>query len=254
MLGFSEINTVDSCCLCGSLDDLTGEHKIKASTLRALFGTEKMMIGHFDGASRPRLAQSSTSKAIHFRARVCGPCNSTRTQAADIEFARFDELARRIQADGGDPADAFDDPRYAVGTAEYFNVFRYLAKILACHLAEVGGPRLRALTDFAIGRSDRNVVLLAMDADPDYRTWFEATGDPQFASHGGLGIDFSRSRRRPKEFFTSLTHGPLRYRFSVAFGIGVAMALRFLHPEFYANALKAFEEAMSEEQRSNDAS
>lgn len=124
MLGFSEINTVDRCCLCGSADDLTGEHKIKASTLRALFGGERMMIGHFDGASRPRLAQSVTSKAIHFRARICGACNSTWTQAADIEFARFDELARRIQADGGDPANAFDDPRYAVGTPEYLNVFR----------------------------------------------------------------------------------------------------------------------------------
>ena len=94
---------------------------------------------------------------------------------------------------------------------------------------------------------------LAMDADPDYRTWFETTGDPQFAGHGGFGIDFSRSRRRPKGFFTSLTYGPLRYRFSVAFGIGVALALRFLHPEFYANAVRAFEEALVEEQRAQAA-
>ena len=207
------------------------------------------MIGHFDGASRPRLAQSVTSKAIHFRAKVCGPCNSTRTQAADIEFARFDKLARRIQAGGGDPGKAFDDPRYAFGTPGYLNVFRYLTKILACHLAEVCGPRLHALTDFAIGRSDRNFMRLAMDADPDYRMWFEAIGDPQFAGHGGLGIDFSRRRHRPKEIFTSLTHGPLRYRFSISFGFGVALALRLMHPDFYGDALKAFEASLSEEQR-----
>ena len=250
MLGFSEVNVNDRCCLCGSSDDLTGEHKIKASTLRSIFDGDTMMIGHFDGTSQPRLVQSAKSKAVHFGIRLCMPCNSTRTQAADLEFARFDELARRLQYQGADPSTAFDDPRYAVGTTAYLNVFRYLAKILACHIAEVGGPRLRALTDFAIGRADRNVIRLSMDDDPDFKTWFEATGDPQFAGHGGLGIDFSRSKRRPKEIFTSLTHGPLRYRFSVAFGLGVALALRLLHPTFYKMSLKAFEAALEQEHTS----
>lgn len=54
------------------------------------------------------------------------------------------------------PAEAFGYPCYAVGAAEYPNVFRYLAKILACHLAKAGGPRPGALTDFAIGKSDRS--------------------------------------------------------------------------------------------------
>ncbi|WP_375428429.1 hypothetical protein [uncultured Sphingomonas sp.] len=251
MLRFSEINVTDRCCLCGSADDLTGEHKIKATTLRSLFGNETMMIGHFNGTSRPRLAQSATSKAVHFRVRLCGPCNSTRTQAADVEFARFDDLARRLQCEGADPASAFDDPRYAVGSAAYLNVFRYLAKLLACHIAEVGGPRLRALTDFALSRSDMNVVRLSINADPDFQRWFEATGDPQFAGHGGLGIDFSRSTRRPKAIYTSLSHGPLRYRFSVAFGFGVALALRLLHPEFYQRSLASFEAALGVERGSN---
>lgn len=253
MLSFSERNVADRCCLCGSAEDLTGEHKIKASTVRALFGGESMMIGRFDGSSRPKLAQSATSKAVHFRVRLCRPCNSTRTQAADVEFARFDELARRLQAEGADPAIAFDDSRYAVGSAAYLNVFRYLAKLLACHIAEVDGPRLRALTDFALGLSDRNVVLLAMDADPDFQRWFGETGNPQFAAHGGLGIDFSRSKRRPKAIFTSLTHGPLRYRFSVAFGFGVALALRLLHPEFYRRALAEFKATLNAERVSGTA-
>jgi hypothetical protein len=247
MLGFSEVNVTDHCCLCGSSDDLTGEHKIKASTLRSIFDGETMMMGHFDGTSQPRLVQSAKSKAVHFGIRLCMPCNSTRTQAADLEFARFDELARRLQAQGADPSTAFDNPRYALGTTEYLDVFRYLAKILACHIAEVGGPRLCTLTDFAIGRADRNVIRLSMDADPNFKTWFEATGDPQFAGHGGLGIDFSRNRRRPKKIFTSLTHGPLRYRFSVAFGFRVALALRLLHPTFYKMSLMAFKTALEEE-------
>lgn len=250
MVGFSEANILDRCCLCGSPDDLTGEHKIKASTLRELFGGDPMMIGHFDGSSRPRLAQSVTSKALHFRAKLCGPCNSTRTQAADLEFARFDLLARNLQSYGADPATVFDEPRYAVGTETYLNVFRYLAKILACQIAEVEGPRLVALTEFALGRSNRNIVRLTVDADPQFQTWFESTGDPHFAGHGGLGVDFSRRKRRPKEIFSTLTHGALRYRFSVAFGPVVAMALRFLHPAFHANMKKAFEDELAQDNAS----
>jgi hypothetical protein len=111
MVGFSEANVLDRCFLCGSCDNLTGEHKIKASTLGELFGEDPLMIGHFDGSSRPRLAQSVTSKALHFRARLWGPCNSTRTQAADIEFARFDRVARSLLSNGADPATVFDEPR-----------------------------------------------------------------------------------------------------------------------------------------------
>lgn len=37
------------CCLCGSDDSLTGEHKIKASALRKIFGKDSMVIGNFDG-------------------------------------------------------------------------------------------------------------------------------------------------------------------------------------------------------------
>ena len=144
-------NYPERCCLCGSAEDLTGEHKVKASTIRSLFSGEPMMIGSFDGESRPRLAQSSKSKAFHFQSKVCGTCNSTRTQAADVEFARFDEAARALLAQGRDPLGVLDDPGYAVGSDPYVNVFRYLAKVLACQIAEVGGPRISALV---LRRSD----------------------------------------------------------------------------------------------------
>ena len=70
-------NFPTECCLCGSPENLTGEHKIKASLLRSEFGTSNMVIGKFgDPASRPRLAQSAKSKAMHFASRLCIPCNT----------------------------------------------------------------------------------------------------------------------------------------------------------------------------------
>ena len=44
------------------------------------------------------------------------------------------------------------------------DAFRYFAKILCCFLAEVGGPKSRSLSAFALGRSDQNPVFLEIRA------------------------------------------------------------------------------------------
>lgn len=241
-------NDTKHCCLCGSPDKLTGEHKVKASTIRALFSGEPMMIGTFDRGSRPRLAQSAKSKAFHFQSGVCEVCNSTRTQAPDVEFSRFDEAARSALEKGLDPASVFDDPRYVTGSGPYLNVFRYLAKVLACQIAEVGGPRISTLVDFAIGRSDTNPVRLKMGPDDKFRFWFEGTGDPEFAGHGGLGAEFSKQTGLITGFSSSLTHGPLRYEFSIGFNSLVGLILRLQFPAFQERLEAAYREALTEAQ------
>lgn len=234
------------CCLCGSTEDLTGEHKVKASTIRSLFSGKPMMIGTFDEGSRPRLAQSSKSKAFHFQSKVCGACNSTRTQDADVEFARFDGTALALLSQGIDPATAFDNPRYAVGGQPYLNVFRYLAKVLACHIAEVGGPRFTALVDFAIGRSDANPVSIRVGADGRFQFWFEHTGDPEFAGHGGLSATFPKRTRLANGFSSSLTHGALRYEFGISFNWMIGLLLHLQHPAFHRRLAEARRAALAD--------
>lgn len=233
------------CCLCGSSEDLTGEHKVKASTIRSLFSGEPMMIGSFNKGDRPRHAQSSKSKAFHFRSKICAACNSNRTQNADLEFARFDEVTRELLAQGADPASVFDEPRYAVGNTPYLNVFRYFAKVLACHIAEVGGPRFTALVDFAIGRSDINIVILQMGLDDRFQFWLENTGDSEFAAHGGLGVTFSKHTGLTNGFASSLTHGALRYEFGINFNWKIGHLLHLQHPTFSQRLAEAHREALA---------
>lgn len=245
-------NILDRCCLCGSSERLTGEHKVKATTIRSIFSGKPMMIGSFDGVEEPRLAQSSKSKAFHFTARVCAICNSTRSQPADVKFARFDELARTYIAKGAVPRFVFADPRYAVGTEPYLNVFRYLAKVLACQIAEVGGPRIAPLTNFAINRTNANPVSLSLGEDPKYRQWFDGSGDPEFAGHGGLGAYFSRRTALVNGLTSTLTHGPLQYSFSIGFGWPIGLALRLLYPEFHEKCAKAYRLTIAKSERRKD--
>lgn len=229
-----EHQTNNSCCLCGSPDDLTGEHKVKASALRLEFGTDQMVIGRFEtDSAQAKLAQSVKSKAFHFAARICRPCNSSRTQAADREFDHFHRAARTLVHQGKNPSSLFEDARYRLGSEAYLNVFRYFAKLLCCHLAEIGAPRPVQIANFAIGRAGKNCIWLSVDKDWTYEQVFSELGPHQYAAHGGLVIYADRKSGEPNAFHSTLTVGSLRYIFFSRMNWIARLELKFAHPVFY---------------------
>lgn len=130
----------DACCLCGSTSDLTGEHKLKGAILKREFSNKRMVIFSSSCENFEKL-QSPKAKRLHFDAKLCKLCNSTRTQPADREFDAFHKLAEERIRSGQEPVLAFSDSRYGIDSEGYLNLFRYFAKILCCHIAAVGGPR-----------------------------------------------------------------------------------------------------------------
>lgn len=238
---------VDACCLCGAADDLTGEHKIKASALRAEFGGANMLIGRFGEADAPmRLARGPKSKALHFAARLCGACNSARTQPADLEFDRFIELASKRQARGEDPADVFLADRYASGSVPYLNVFRYFAKLMCCHMADIGAPRRLHMARFAMGLTDRNCIWLKVDEDWNYSQLSESFGIDQYASHGGLVIYASKKTQAANAIHSTLTVGRLRCAFHSRFTWVEQLELRLSHRAFFDRCRQAAVEALAD--------
>lgn len=235
----------DCCCLCGSAENLTGEHKIKVSVLRAIFGRSAMVIGHFDGQSRLRNAQGPKSRAFHFEARMCSSCNGTQTQEADREFDLFHSGVMSIINEGRDPISIFEHPRYKIGSDAYLNIFRYFSKLLACQIADSRGPRTIHLTNFARGISDRNPIFLAIDLDPTYANYVNIIGEHAYAAHGGLVVSMNLQNRLPTSFRTTLTIGAVRYLFWARFGIAIGLAIMFAHREFYKKCRIAFEDALS---------
>ena len=242
---FFEPFAAGRCCLCGSSDGLSGEHKVKASALRAIFGSDAMAIGHFDGLSDHRIAQGPKSREFHFEAPLCKVCNSNRTQPADREFDHFHQITSEALAAGRDPSTTFELERYQIGSEPYLNVFRYLAKLMCCHLAESGGPRSIQIGQFAIGASDVNPIKLHIDCDPIYQDYAAATGEHQYAAHGGLVVTTNPQTELLDSFRTPLSLGPVRYLFFVEFGIGIALALKFFHRAFSDKCEAAYRVALA---------
>lgn len=222
----------DACCLCGTAEGLTGEHKVKASALRAIFGREQMVIGRFGDQSGVRSAQGPNSKAFHFRARVCGLCNSTRTQPADREFDKFHRLASDLLEAGHAPELAFNEPRYTFGSEPYLNVFRYFAKQMCCHLAEVRSPRPLQVARFAMGMDQPNPISLGIDEDWAYRRAAAELGPQQYASHGGLTVYAHKTSGDPGGFHSTLTIGAVRYVYFIRLCWLAKLELRLQHREF----------------------
>ena len=224
----------DRCCLCESGQLLTGEHKIKASALRQELGAGPFYLGVIDSPTgEGRFVQGRKSKRLHFKARLCKQCNSSRTQPADMEFERFNGLTRAAVESGQPPWSALEDPIYSVGGNPYLNLFRYFAKLLACHIADALAPVPRELGDFATSRSPRNIVKLEVRKDPAFDGMIQRLGGFQYAAHGGLQIAGKRSSGTPTAFCSSLTIGPIQYFFFIALPWPAVLELRFLHRDFY---------------------
>ena len=207
---------ITRCCLCGSSEKLTGEHKIKASALRKEFGNDSLMVG-VSGSTEGKMksAQSANSKHLKFGVSICEACNTSRTQQADREFDRFHELAMGKVESKEDPLSIFEMERYSSGPESYLNVFRYFAKLLCCHIAQVNGPIPTTLAEFAIAENSLNRIWLEVKSDPTYAYMVTHLGEHQYAAHGGLVVYADKETHEANAFHSTITVGPLQYVFHI---------------------------------------
>ena len=215
------------CALCGAVEKLSGEHKIKASLLRREFGSERMTIRSSDAL---KMAQSAKSKFFHFQAPLCIDCNGARTQSADKAFEQIHIAASQLLRDGKDPIEAFDE---AVGSASYLDCFRYFAKLMCCHLAELEAPRPLDMVRFALGAIDTNRIHLHIDRDWEYQRMEREREGVKYAAHGGLVCYGSQDSGAVTAFHSTLTIGPLRYVFNTRLSAIEQLVLRLAHRPFY---------------------
>lgn len=224
---------ITSCCLCGSTEKLTGEHRIKASALRKEFGKKALLIGAL-GISEGKMksAQSTNSKHLKFDVSICEACNTSRTQQADREFDHFHNLAMKKVKSNKNPLSIFEMDRYAVGSAPFLNLFRYFAKLLCCHIAEVNGPIPTTLAEFAIAKNSFNRIWLEVKTDPTYKYVDTPNENRQYAAHGGLVVYADKNTNEANAFHSTVTVGPVQYVFHFRLESFEKVEIRDQYPDF----------------------
>jgi len=210
------------CTLCGQTGELTGEHKIKASLLRLEFGTRKTIIS---GKDSPKLLQSPKSKHVHFKSKICKPCNSHRTQAADKAFDKLHDQLKQLLDSGKALTDMNNAPNVQLSPSEKLDISRYFAKLLCCFLVEVEGPRSKSISEFAIGQSVKNPIFWEILKDTDYQEKLRANDTLGYAEHGGLKFRFDDNKRLVRSIESSTIAGGIIYNFSFQLSLALGLEL-----------------------------
>ena len=200
------------CLLCSAVGRLTGEHKIKASLLKNEFGSRKTKFLGIDG---PKILQSSKSKHVHFNFKICMDCNSSRTQAGDRAFDQLHRGLKESLAKGEELTDGNNHPNCELSVEDTTDYCRYFSKMICCYLADVGGPRSRSLSAFALGLSDKNRIFLDISEDKQYEANLAEMDTEGIAQHGRLIFRFDDKKKWVKSIESSLSAGGISYEFWV---------------------------------------
>lgn len=112
------------------------------------------------------------------------------------------------------------------------DVFRYFAKLLCCFLAEIDGPRPKAVGAFAASLIDQNPIMLTVTEDPalaEIKRLDIATG---WVAHGGLWVLFEKSKTFATKIGSRLTVGEVRYEYWIELNIVAQLELYLFHRRF----------------------
>ena len=219
------------CVLCGSVEDLTGEHKVKASILKLEHGNKAAYFFGKDDYYQPKIAQSPKSKEFHFDYKICKNCNSARTQNADKAFHDLHVYMRSPEVDDKFKSDSPNCPNLFFSNTDWLNVCRYFAKIMCCYIADSGGPRLNRVASFAMGTSNTNPINLDISA-----------GDPSIGiATGFVALVFDQYKTLVTKIEVTQNIKSVKYHFFIELDFFESLELKELCPEIILSALSDIE-------------
>ena len=130
------------CWICGAAAD-SGEHRIKASDLRLVFGhvSQKDPVYMHTALRRNRPVGGIKSDTLKSPARLCGYCNNTRTQPYDRAWERFSAYLTNVRPRKR-AHDRIDLEKVFPGAVaeQMLGVHLFFAKLFGCAIAEHSVP------------------------------------------------------------------------------------------------------------------
>lgn len=164
---------VDKCWICGQPAN-SGEHRIKRSDLKAIFGkpTQKSPIFVHNQKATNFKVGGLDSNALKLPARLCAHCNNARTQPHDLAWERLSAFVRQADPSVGSYLRA-DRVWSGHSRARMCAVQLYFTKLFGCLIVEGEipidlAPLAKAIMDnrycphifLQLGRIDRSEVIV----------------------------------------------------------------------------------------------
>jgi hypothetical protein len=118
----------------------------------------------------------------------------------------------------------------------YIPLFRYFAKQLGCHLADIAAPIPVHLSRFVAKKNAKNCIWLHVRQDIEYKRFAPklAIETLRYAAHGGLVVITKKPNFLPIRLHTTMTIGPIQFVFMYVFTIFEIWEMRIRFPEFVA--------------------
>lgn len=137
------MTNVGQCWICSSTERLTGEHQIKVTDLKDLFGPitpGKTILLHTTQRTNQRI-KSWRADRLKSRGKICPICNSTRTQAHDNAWTQLSRGLRGRLA-SMQAAQVFRANRvFQYDTSkQMLGVHLYFVKLFGCHIVDFDVP------------------------------------------------------------------------------------------------------------------
>lgn len=226
----------NQCWICTSGLRMTREHKIKSTDIRRHFGSEAITLAPTGGSMQPvYLLQSPNAKRLKFSATSCEICNTSATQRADRVYSTFIARAEAYASQDLHPRAVFDKKDLQTGSELYTDLFRYFAKLIGCHIAEIGAPIPMHLARFVLQRNSRNCIWIDIGRDSQFDKIQNVLGNDsplQYAAHGGIVIVTKPPSLTPIRFVSSRTVGPIGIGFWYNLTLPEQIEMRLRFPDF----------------------
>lgn len=211
--------SLDVCWICLNTAPLTGEHKFKASDLRRQFGQDKMSkLVRGTGVDDLDDVQGVKSAKVKFKSSICANCNGSLTQDADISYSDF---IKSLPSDAESVEDLYNvfqtKPFNNPNSKKFIDLFRYLGKLLGCHIVENGLEVPEELRSFVACENDLVCIYLELDLDEFSKkitkVLISTPDEIGYVGHGGLTVGCDKKNYQPKDYQSSYTIGHNRLNF-----------------------------------------
>ncbi len=232
--------TPNYCWICGSTEQLSGEHKIKKSNLQRHPMMKPSFMRVATGRDQP--IQGLNSKLLKFENAICARCNNQTSQKADRSYDEFRNEDSTIVRTTLEDLESMQShtKEHEVKLSHRVELARYFGKHLGCALHYQKFPIPRRLSRFVDRRSDAICISVSTRVAPFW--WQEESGKigPLNALGGAIMLLSIRPLHLPIAYQSAYMTDGVQFIVKMRLSVPEALEMRILYQRKMGRIINRF--------------